>query len=219
MRFRRQSPPELEHDDAALARRMLDGDRSAFDDFFEGRYPGLYRFALARLGGEEELAQDVAQTAIVKAMTHLASYRGEASLTAWLYTICRHEIGAVFRRRKRTPTPVELVEDDPELGAVLDSLPAGLESPDEALRRKEVVRLVHSVLDRLPSRHGDVLEWKYLHGLSVKEIASRLEVGPKAAESLLTRARQTFRDALEALERRSNLLPFQRADLHLEPPS
>ncbi len=219
MRLRPRRPPELEHDDAALAERMLDGDQQAFDEFFEGRYPGLYRFALARLDGDDQLARDVAQTAVVKAMTHLASYRGEASLVAWLYTICRHEISAVYRRRKRAPAPVELVEDDPEIGAVLDSLPAGLESPDEALRQKEVVRLVHSVLDRLPSRYGDILEWKYLHGLSVKEIASRLEVGPKAAESLLTRARQTFRDALEALERRSNLLPFQRAEIHLEYPS
>jgi DNA-directed RNA polymerase specialized sigma24 family protein len=51
------------------------------------------------------------------------------------------------------------------------------------------------VLDQLPTRYGDALEWKYGEGLSVKEIATRLGVGPKAAESLLTRARQAFRDA------------------------
>jgi DNA-directed RNA polymerase specialized sigma24 family protein len=40
-----------------------------------------------------------------------------------------------------------------------------------------------------------VLEWKYIHGLSVDEIAERLDVGYKATESLLTRAREAFRDA------------------------
>ena len=49
-------------------------------------------------------------------------------------------------------------------------------------------------LDHIPSLYGDVLEWKYIHGLSVKEIARRIGRGPKAAESLLTRAREAFRD-------------------------
>jgi DNA-directed RNA polymerase specialized sigma24 family protein len=39
-----------------------------------------------------------------------------------------------------------------------------------------------------------VLEWKYIHELSVQEIAERLGVGYKAAESLLTRARAAFRE-------------------------
>ena len=56
-------------------------------------------------------------------------------------------------------------------------------------------------MDPLPPRYGDALEWKYIHGLTVKEIAALLEVGPKAAESLLTRARQAFRDGFGSLGR------------------
>ena len=40
-----------------------------------------------------------------------------------------------------------------------------------------------------------MLEWRYIQGLSVDEIAHRLGVGYKATESLLSRARQSFRDA------------------------
>ena len=57
-------------------------------------------------------------------------------------------------------------------------------------------RIVEATLDSLPGRYGEVLEWKYIDGLSVAEIASRLDVGAKAAESLLTRAREAFRDAI-----------------------
>ena len=60
-------------------------------------------------------------------------------------------------------------------------------------------RVVEATLDALPGHYGEVLEWKYLDGHSVQEIASRLELGPKAAESLLTRAREAFRDAIEDL--------------------
>jgi DNA-directed RNA polymerase specialized sigma24 family protein len=53
-------------------------------------------------------------------------------------------------------------------------------------------------LDALPRRYGDALEWKYVLGLTVEEIAGRLGLGPKAAASLLTRARQAFRDGFVA---------------------
>ena len=56
-----------------------------------------------------------------------------------------------------------------------------------------------AVLDRLPSRYGDVLEWKYIEGRSVEEIGVLLGVGQAAAQSLLARARVAFREALETV--------------------
>jgi RNA polymerase sigma-70 factor (ECF subfamily) len=61
------------------------------------------------------------------------------------------------------------------------------------------VRLIQAALDGLPHHYGDVLEWKYVDGLSVQEIAARLAIGPKAAESCLTRARGAFREAIAAI--------------------
>ena len=52
---------------------------------------------------------------------------------------------------------------------------------------------MHVVLDLLPSHYADALEWKYLDRVSVKEIGEKLQVGTKAAESILTRAREAFR--------------------------
>ncbi|HYU25878.1 MAG TPA: sigma factor-like helix-turn-helix DNA-binding protein, partial [Thermoanaerobaculia bacterium] len=54
-------------------------------------------------------------------------------------------------------------------------------------------------LDRLPRHYGDVLEWKYIEGAAVNEIAVRLGTTAKAAESLLTRARSAFREAFTTL--------------------
>jgi len=197
MRRREPTFEQLEPGDRALAERMIAGDEEAFEEFFEGHFPGLYRFALRRLR-DPELTRDVVQSAICKAIANLRSYRGEATLAAWLFTICRYEISAHFRRRKRRPSPVELVEEEPSVRAALDSLPASFPGPEEALEDKEVAELVHATLDRLPPRYGQVLEWKYLDGVPVKEIAVRLQLGAKAAESLLTRARNAFRDGFSA---------------------
>jgi RNA polymerase sigma-70 factor (ECF subfamily) len=197
---RKPPPPELEAGDKALAERMLAGDEEAFEDFFNSHFPHLYRFALVRLK-DPELSREIVQTSIVNAIAHLESYRGEATLVAWLFTICRNEISRHFKRLGRAPERLELFEDAPEVRAALDSLGMSFSGPEETLRRNEVVRLVHATLDHLSPHYGQALEWKYLDGLSVKEIAARLRLAPKAAESLLTRARQAFRDGFSTATR------------------
>ncbi len=186
--------------DRALVVRLRAGDEAAFEAFFSGYFPGLFRFALARVGRDEDAAEEVVQAALSRAVTRLSTYRGEAALFTWLCTFCRYEIAAHWRRRgggREAP----LVEDLPEVRAALESLAAGREGgPDEELRRRELARLVQVTLDRLPPRYGDALEWKYLLGLSVQEIADRMGTSVKAAESLLTRARGAFRDGFAAAE-------------------
>jgi RNA polymerase sigma-70 factor (ECF subfamily) len=182
-----------------LVKRMLSGDDAAFDEFFNGYFPALYRFALSRLGRQEDIAEEVAQAALCKIVRKLETYRGEAALFSWMCTFCRHEISAWYKRRGREPREADLLEDDPALRAVLDSLAMGAEGPVDDLQRREVAQLIRATLDRLPPHYGNALEWKYLDGLSVAEIATRLNLGLKAAESLLTRARRSFRDGIQSV--------------------
>ncbi len=185
-------------DEADLIRRMLAGEERAFDAFFETHFPRLYRFALPRVNGDTEAAREVVQASLTKAMRKLADYRGEAALFTWLCQICRREIVDRLRAERRHSDHVVLIDDRPELRAAIEAL----EAPDEydlvkSYGRAEVGRLVQSVLDRLPARYGDALEWKYVEGRSVEEIGERLGIGHTAAQSLLARARVSFRQALE----------------------
>jgi RNA polymerase sigma-70 factor (ECF subfamily) len=189
----------LAHDDLALVRSLLRGDEEAYAEFFDEYFSRLYRFALARLHDETD-AEEVVQSTLIRAMRKLAGYRGEARLFTWLCTICRHEIADLAKRRSRRSLAVDLVEENPEVRAALESLPASLDTePERRLHLRELGRLVQVTLDHLPRHYGNALEWKYLEGLSVAEIAERLGIGPKAAESLLTRARQTFRSDFAAI--------------------
>lgn len=199
---RRGNELTQQEQDRALVRRLLAGDELAFKEFFDRHFPGIYRFALVRLRGDADAAEEVAQMTMCKAISKLDTYRGEAQLFTWLCTFCRHEISAFCRKFRRFPQPVPLTEENPEIRAALDSL-AALEDddPESVAQRNEIGRLVRVALDHLPQRYGNALEWKYLEGLSVKEIAQRMEIGPKAAESLLTRARNAFRDGFSSLSR------------------
>jgi RNA polymerase sigma-70 factor (ECF subfamily) len=130
---------------------------------------------------------------------HLSSWRGEATLFTWLCTICRREIFAWEKRTSRRVI-VSLADDDPGLRAALESIEAEAEAPDAGLARADTGRIVQLALDHLPPRYSRALEWKYLEELSVDDIAGRLQCTPKAAESLLTRARNAFRDAFAAVQ-------------------
>jgi RNA polymerase sigma-70 factor, ECF subfamily len=188
---------DLVHVDRALARRILGGDEQAFRDVFDRFFPRLYRFALARLPGDPEAAQDVVQQTFCNAIERLDSYRGEAALYTWFCQICRNVIADHFRRNGRGAVRTVLIEDQPNARAILESLAApAAERPDSSAWQAQLHRIVEATLDSLPGRYGEALEWKYIDGLSVIEIAGRLGIRPKAAESLLTRARESFREAI-----------------------
>lgn len=180
--------------DLALARRLLSGDESAFDEFFSEYFARLYRFAMSRLDGNEDLAEEIVQRVLIRGLDRLHTYRAEAALFTWLCTLCRHEI-ASWRERAGRSREVSLFDERPDVLAALETLTAvDADDPETSLRRRELSGLVQLTLDYLPRRYGDVLEWKYIEELSVREIADRLGVGQKAAESLLSRAREAFRD-------------------------
>ncbi|MGQ0428931.1 MAG: RNA polymerase sigma factor [Gammaproteobacteria bacterium] len=188
---------DLVHVDRAVARRILGGDEAAFQELFESFFPRLYRFALARLHGDAETARDVVQQTFCNAIESLDRYRGEAALYTWFCQICRNVLADHFRRKGLGAPRMVLLEDQPNVRAILEALTApATDEPETGAWQAQVHRIVEATLDSLPGRYGDVLEWKYLDGLSVREIAARLHVGEKAAESLLGRARDAFREAL-----------------------
>lgn len=179
---------------------MLAGDETAFRTFFDSYFPRVYRFALPRLGSDVEATKEVVQSTLTKAVRNLAGYRGEAALFSWLCQICRRQIVDYLRANKRYSENVVLIDDTPELRAALDAVEApARDEPSQGYGDDETKRLVQSVLDRLPARYGDVLEWKYIEGRSVEEIGALLGIGHTAAQSVLARARTAFREALETV--------------------
>ena len=187
-------------EDKQLVDRLQAGDERAFAAFFDENFSRLYRFAAARLRNDPETTKEIVQSTLLKATRNLKGYRGEAALFTWLCTICRHEISDWLAKQGRYQQHIVLVEDYPEVQAAVDSLqvPAS-DTPEREFERLEVVRLIQVALDRLPARYGNALEWKYVEGYSVKEIAEKLGIGQEAAQSLLARAKRAFSEVYGSL--------------------
>jgi RNA polymerase sigma-70 factor, ECF subfamily len=188
----------LSFEERRLVERLLRGENAAFNDFFSQNFSRLYRFASTRVH-DEAAAHDIVQETLCRAIQNLRSFRGEAALFTWLCQICRSQLSEYFERHGRHLKRFVPIEDDPSLQAMLDSMAAPNADPAELSRRGEVLRFVQVVLDHLPPHYGNALEWKYVEGASVEDIAARLGVQHAAAQSLLQRARLAFREMFEEL--------------------
>lgn len=187
-------------EDKKMVKRLLKGDPRAFDRFFNDHFSRLYRFALARMPDDREATREIVQTAMSKALRKIRHYRGESALFTWLCVICRNEIIDWARRNARYSEHIVLTEDYPEIQAAVDSfLAPPVDDPRQQYQKHEASRLVQVALDKLPPKYGDALEWKYIEGYTVREIAGRMGISEDAVQSLLARARKAFEEIYSTL--------------------
>lgn len=184
----------IRFEDKRLADRVVRGEPSAAEVFFDTYYPRVYRFCVVRIR-DEVASEDIAQETMLAALKGLHTYRGEASLFTWLCMLCRHEISAWLEKHRKHNHQHVVLEDTEELQRALESL----NSKADEQSRFEMNRLIHLVLDHLPEEHSKMLELKYIQGCSVSEIAEQMNTGQTAVQSMLARARRGFQSVFQEL--------------------
>ncbi len=196
--------------DMALVAAAQRGDVKAFGTLHTRYYSRIYRLAYLQTNNVQD-AEDVASETFVRALAHLGRFRlkdDAASLYPWLHRIAVNLV--VDGSRRRPPSGVVSL-DGPVAGGIrtlLDSaLPGAGPTPHEIAERHEVQQLVRSAIAALPEDQSDVLVYRFLGDLSLREIAPLLSRSEPAAKSLLHRAVVNVRreierrvDAVERLE-------------------
>jgi RNA polymerase sigma-70 factor (ECF subfamily) len=167
--------------DSELLARVAQGDRQASAHLVERFQAGVLRFART-IVADDATAEDVLQDTFLAALSNARSFRGEASVKTWLYTIARHEA----LRRKRRAARVELDDDLERLGALAGW---GAEEPDVALAREEARAALAQAFDALEEDDRTVLLLRDVEGLGGAETAAILELSLAAMKSRLHRAR------------------------------
>ena len=196
--------------DAALVAAAQRGDVNAFGTLHSRYYLRLYHLAYLKTNNAQD-AEDVASETFVRALAGLSRLRlkdDAASLYPWLHRIAINLI--VDGHRRRPPSGVVSL-DAPLIAGIRTLLDtedfASGPTPHEVAERHEVQQLVRSAIAALPEDQSDVLVYKYLGDLSLREIALLLARSEAAAKSLLHRAVVNLRreierrvDAVERLE-------------------
>ena len=172
--------------DAALIQRMQSGDQTATAAFYR-RYLGvLWRFVRVRTQQDAD-ARDIVGETFLAAMRAVASVSPDVPVAAWLMGIARHKLADGQRRTSRHRDALQSLD---RLVPPDDDAISPAESADDLGRLRQV-------LADMPDDDRTLLEWKYLEGLSVNQIAARTARSEKAVESSLYRARNALRDLLE----------------------
>lgn len=173
--------------DADLIRGIQTGDVTLLPVLYERCLPPVWRYAYRRLNGNVHAAEDVVSETFLSAIESIDRLDLEkGTLGGWLLGIVRHKIARLHRQGGGS-RDLEVIARAASAGG------EGVDDPAAVLEAAEENANVLSVLDRLDEGERIVLEWKYLDGCSVQEIAGRLGRTDKAIENLLYRARQSFR--------------------------
>jgi len=168
---------------------MLDaarpGDRRAIDELLARYEHPIYRFGL-RMCGDEESAREVLQETMLAAFRHLATFRGEAAVSTWLYQIAR----SFCIKHRRGEHRKEPIGDN-----LVDPAPA----PDATVHARQIGAALAEAIAELPAEQREVLVLRDVEGLSAAEAAKVVGVEVGALKSRLHRARMALRQRLAGL--------------------
>lgn len=186
--------------DLKLTKSIIKGDEQAFNQFFDDYHPRLFRFIMSRIDHDYDLANDMAQDTLCKALDKIADYRGEAALFTWMCQISRSLIHAHYVKQKRREKIVAPIADTPEMQSILENISVDDEQqPERMTMNSQLKQILEEVLDHLPTDYGNVLTWKYIDELSVIEIAEQMATTQIAVQSVLARARKSFQQVIQKM--------------------
>ena len=172
----------VQRDDRYYIRRVLSGDTHAFANLVDRHKAMVFSLALKILKNREE-AEEVAQDAFVKAYQSLASFRGGAKFSTWLYRIVYNT--SISRLRKVVPETIDLDKV---------SFNNGFEDVSgdayQALKEEDRKKYLDMVLDKLDPEENFLITLYYYEEKSLDEIAEISELSKNHVKVKIFRTRQ-----------------------------
>jgi RNA polymerase sigma-70 factor (ECF subfamily) len=187
-------PDPIADDDPSIVRRVVAGDRSAFELLMRRYNRRLYRLARAALRDPME-AEDALQEAYLSAYRLMGQFRGEAALSSWLSRLVLNECLGRLRRSARRHNLVPIMSSDSEID--INAMPTrDSDLPDKVLGRAQMRALLEHKLDALPESFRVVFVLRSVEELSVEETAQSLGIPEETVRSRHFRARSLLRESL-----------------------
>ncbi|MBX3161759.1 MAG: RNA polymerase sigma factor [Deltaproteobacteria bacterium] len=187
----RPRPPTAD-DELALA--AAGGDADAFAALY-ARYADRVYARITHLVGPGPDREDVLQQVFLELHRALPRFRGEATVSTFLYRIAIHVI--YDHLRKRTRRPVD--HDDAALDALIDGSP----TPEERARRRQELAQIFAMLERIKPKKRIAFVLVAVEGLSLDEAAELVGTNAEAVKQRVLHARRELVALLDRAEKRT----------------
>lgn len=165
-----------------LIKRAKLGEKEAFGKLYEHYVDRLYRYVFFRVENNRELAEDLVQSAFVKAWEKLETFE-KGSFQAWLYTIVRNTMLDHFRTEKPQIELHEAIVDDKQ------------KVEEQVLKQLEVQKVMDA-LRFLTDEQKELITLKFVEDMSNKEIAQILGKEEDAIRAMQYRALKELKKRL-----------------------
>jgi RNA polymerase sigma-70 factor (ECF subfamily) len=193
------SNPYLKDPDAQLMLRVRDGDEAAFAQLvasYQDRLIGV----LTNLTGDRTTAEDVAQEVFLRVYRARQGYEVNAKFSTWIFSIA-HNLASNTRRSKGRRKETQLADPEnsgPQAAPQAQMVPEkSALMPSRLMARAELMGKVQAAMDTLNDRQRMALLLHKFEGMNYIDIGAAMEMTPQAVKSLLSRARDQLRIALE----------------------
>jgi len=176
--------------DTEIIEKILRGEQQLFAVLVE-RYQNMVFSVAFRFANNREDAEELAQSAFVKAYQNLANYRGDAKFCTWLYTVVNSICLTFLRKRKLEVHSL----DNEKVFERADNLDSGMRA--NQVETKSQVQMVQQAIGMLAPDDAQVLTLFYQGEQSLEEIGKIMGIDPNTAKVKLHRARQRLKTTLE----------------------
>jgi RNA polymerase sigma factor (sigma-70 family) len=176
--------------------QAIEGSLAAIDALIMTIQPGVYRLAVHVLGDRHDAA-DATQEILLKVLTHLAGFRGEAAFSTWVWRVAHNHLLTARTRRKESPE-VSLEDIAERLGQGLDFTatlahargePSPLSPQDKLEARQLALACTQSMLMALDREQRLVYVIDTVFGLDSRQAAAIVGISADAYRQRLSRAR------------------------------
>ncbi len=180
--------------DKLLIQKVKDGDTNAFRQLVQTHHKRVIHICLSFVTIPQD-AEDIAQNVFIEAYKSIYSFRGDASISTWLYRLSVNKSLDFIREKKRLKRGNGLVtsvdKTDLENIQVTNSKMA-----DDDLIRQEQIRMLEQAIDQLPERQKVAFQLSKIDGMSQQEVADTMNTSVSSVESLLIRAKRKLKELL-----------------------
>jgi RNA polymerase sigma-70 factor (ECF subfamily) len=181
--------------DVALMQRVQAGDAHAFAQLQERYSPRVLGYFCRQLRDRAE-AEDLTQEVFLRLYRSRQRYQPRARFATWIFHITQNVARNALRSRRRHPC-VHLDPGCPANRGLMEGLLCDRgDAPSRPLERHELAVVVRAAVAELACRQRTALELHQFHDRTYAEVAAELDMTPKAAKSLLYRARNQLREVL-----------------------
>lgn len=170
--------------DRRIVQGILAGDERALKTFYDQYCPSLASFIRNKIRNEAD-AEEILQDTLLATIEALRDFSFKSSLFTFICSIAIHKVIDFYRRKKIKHMVFSAIPD-------VEPLLATLTSPEDTLDEELLRQKIRETFNSLAPMYRKILQLKYIYGYSVTEIAERLSISFKSAESQLFRARKAF---------------------------